>query len=500
MKKNVFSFLLALIVISSSALAQKKIVLLHDGNTHDRDDIGALPMALAIVKCAEAQGLAKLVHCSYNNHHWADHDETLDNQRNKMTASGTQGQSNLYPVQAGIFFNARTQLNASVNHLANLINNAGSGNNLLYICSGGPQDQLYRALAAANASQRQFVRIISHSTWNNNHDDGSGINDMQDIQNLLGNSNWNTCYVNAGTVNNPTWNEGNISNQNSGIWSNESGQSQFNWMQNDSRYRLNWVYDRIQVAEKWDVSDAGMAYWVITGNQDPSWNHVKNFFDDGGVGFSYVNHNSSGRRLKANATGGALGTNPGGNTGTWVQWMQVPVNNTWFYLVHKQSLKKLRCTDGTTVNTAPTSNAGNKVQWRLVDAGGGWYRIQNRAYTRWLHVQADGVTNFSCGPTSWTGNNTKWQFSAPFKSAEVTAVQNNLVLEAFPNPASDKVTIAGLSEGSGISVYSVQGKLVYKGTAESASQVLETSTWGKGLFLIQVRSGFEIKASKVIVE
>ena len=281
MKTTLLGFLTALLLLASNSMAQKRIALLHDGNAHDRDDIGALPMALAIVKCGEDQGLAELVHCSYNNHHWNNEDQQIANQDEKMTASGEEGQQRLFSGQAGIFFNARTQLNASVNHLAGLINSSSS-NNLLYISTGGPQDQLYLALQQANAGSRQYVRIISHSQWNNNHADGPGTNNMADIKNLLGNSNWNTCYVNAGTVNNPGTGDGNIPNQNDGIWSKESGSGDFAWLNGEASYELDWVYDRIVVAEKWDVSDAGIAYWLITGNTDPTWNQVKNYFDDGG--------------------------------------------------------------------------------------------------------------------------------------------------------------------------------------------------------------------------
>lgn len=215
--------------------------------------------------------------------------------------------------------------------------------------------------------------------------------------------------------------------------------------------------------------------------------------------YIYIDHNSSGTRLKANASGGAVGTKAASNTGNQVQWEQVSTSGNWFYLVHRASGRKLQCNDGVNVVTAPATNTGNKVQWRWIDAGGGWYRLENRQYVQWLHIKPDGSSDFKVGPTSWTGNNTKWKYSAA-KSAGNTLNQSTLAVEAYPNPANDYITLEGAPEGAKIAVYNLQGQQVFSGQLESYSQTFEISSWGKGLVMIHINNGISTQVLKVNIQ
>jgi hypothetical protein len=40
---------------------------------------------------------------------------------------------------------------------------------------------------------------------------------------------------------------------------------------------MNWLYSRLELAEKGDVSDAGMVYFVITGNEQVTRSELRDF-------------------------------------------------------------------------------------------------------------------------------------------------------------------------------------------------------------------------------
>ena len=598
--KRTFILFLFITVFVTSVFSQKRIALLHDGNAHDNDDIGALAMALAIVKSGESQGLAELVHCSFNNHHWANHSPskgfTAKSQYNAMTATGQQGLSELFSSRGGMFFNARTRFPASVAHLANEIDASGPGN-LLYICTGGPQDQLSRALRAASLNKIQYVRIISHSKWNNKHSDAVNniaTHNMNDIKGFLNNLGlWGKCYTKAGTVNNPGWQVGNIINQNDEIWHKKSAKADFAWMNGNNNFKLDWVYSRILASKEWDVSDAGMVYWVITGNQAPNWSHVKNFFsgicvetenisnlgaslngcnvelswtdvdnegayrvrrkeaggnytvltdiaanstsytdnttepgksyvymvrpfndcgfktsnevnitipidcDGGGGDYIFIDHNSSGKRLKATDANTVV-TQVGGTDG-YSLWEQQTANGEWFYLVNKATGQKLKSDDGTIVFLAEPTWTGNKVQWRWVDAGNGWYRLENRKHVTWLHVKPDGVSDLKLGPTSWTGNNTKWKYTAAPKSINS---ESYIELSVYPNPATSllNVELTNVSEDARMELYNSTGQIVKVATLENAHGSISLSGLNKGIYVLQIHTAQQKFVDRVIVE
>ena len=456
MKRLIFTFTLVAIM-ATSIFSQKRIALLHDGNSHDNDDIGAIAMALAIVKRGEDKGDAVLVHCSYNNHHWANHEPsrgfTATSQYNTMTTSGKQGQTKLFPGQAGIFFDAYANTNASVTHLKNEINASGPGN-LLYIATGGPQDQLYLALNAAQASKRKYVRIISHSQWNNKHAD-AGKKNMKAIQSLLG-SDWNVCYKNAGAgVSNVTWKKGNIPNQNDIIWHKTSTKNDFNWLDGESRYQLDWVHNRIKASKEWDVSDAGIAFWIITGNKNPNWNQVKTYFfgNTGGGGDVTITVTNK----KADCTGA-------GKTRNRV-WLTV-----------------------TGSSAKPTTNKGT-----MVDKGSGKWMLKH------MNAAKGSVQtyNFSVGNVSESETVTTVSSCA---KAAVNATDNTVSI--YPNPATSvlNVELANVSEDARVELYNSTGQLVKVATLENARGSISLSGLNKGIYVIQIHTSQQKFVDRVIVE
>lgn len=130
----------------------------------------------------------------------------------------------------------------------------------------------------------------------------------------------------------------------------------------------------------------------------------------GGTGTAvFLDHNASSKRLRYRSSYNdfVLGT----GTGTFYQWKKIDVDSTWFYLEHVGTGMRLGSTDGQTVIHSNGSPTGNEYQWKLVSVSG-WNRLQHRSSGNWLHITETGA-NFRLGPTTWTGNRTKWQLNQP---------------------------------------------------------------------------------------
>ncbi len=230
-----------------------RIALSYDGNIHDQDDWGASAMALAML---DAAGLnSKVVHLDYNNH-LSQSVSAWEQEMIKSTMDGAKR----FGFNSAVFFNNQTQLSASISHLASAIN-ASSSNNPLWIIAGGPMETVWRGINAAQRSQRKYVKVVSHSAWNESHDQddhgGSGSLDH----------NWNSLkssFQSDGVV---FYDHNYVKDQNNsnGEYDFNTSKSYWYWLRDSSNPDLQWLYSRNYFSDKFDVSDAGMVYWLMTG-------------------------------------------------------------------------------------------------------------------------------------------------------------------------------------------------------------------------------------------
>ncbi len=188
-----------------------------------------------------------------------------------------------------------------------------------------------------------------------------------------------------------------------------------------------------------------------------------------GGGVVFIDHNSSGQRLKANSSGGAVGTKAATSTGTNVQWDQVDAGGGYFYLVHVGSGNKLNATtNGDVINTVSATSTANSAQWRWIDAGAGWFRLENRQFTEWLHVKPDGVTDFALGPITWTGDNTRWTFTnvsgvagGRTNGEKIQGVEDEAEIAGravlYPNPGSDELILRGIAKDAEVRLFNQGG-------------------------------------------
>ncbi len=223
-----------------------RIAMSFDGNQHDLDDVGALPMALAMTRAAGLKD--KVAFVQYSNHVCNNN----ANMNRKMNESAAGAVSRL-GYSASIMSNFVENKGASTQQFIRVIN-ASTATNPLWIVAAGPMESLWRALDGADAAKLRHVSVVSHSSWNENHppnDCQPNEHDWDDVKAFRRNGLTTVDIVDQ--------------NGNNGDNDFNTPLSRWTWLRDNADADLRWVYSRNQFTDKFDPSDAGMVYWLITG-------------------------------------------------------------------------------------------------------------------------------------------------------------------------------------------------------------------------------------------
>ncbi|MDP1586701.1 MAG: hypothetical protein Q8M07_03060, partial [Prosthecobacter sp.] len=229
-----------------------RIAISADGNFHDRDDIGGTPVTLALISRAKMQ--SKLVHYDHSSH-LAQNDA---DQHGDMIAS-TTGRLSEMGFNPALVFDDQTQLAAAVANLAKAID-ASSVTDPLHLVVAGPFEVAWQGIEKASASKRQFVKLVSHSKWNEDHEHLPAEHTKTELL---------TSFPSVQFVQ--------ISDQNANAF--KSSPSAWDWMK-AAGADLSWVRGRMVEATyaEGDNSDAGMVFWLLTGKEKATMAEIKTFF------------------------------------------------------------------------------------------------------------------------------------------------------------------------------------------------------------------------------
>ncbi|MFC1652759.1 DUF5060 domain-containing protein [Planctomycetota bacterium] len=238
-----------------------RIAYSADGNQHDHDDIGATAAAIAMVSSA---GLGdKLVHYDFSNH--------LGNNNKKMEndmIESALGGAKRFGLDTSKFFNDQTQLKEAIANFKKEGNKSSENDPLWYICAG-PMEVAWRCVNAVDPEKRKYIHVISHSGWNDKHGDTPEMTHRWEDIGKLG-----------ATLHK-------IKDQNSSNGDNDlnSPLSKWQWLKNSDNENWKWLYSRNQFKDKFDISDSGMMYWLITGgpnggNQKSGSNELKDLLSN----------------------------------------------------------------------------------------------------------------------------------------------------------------------------------------------------------------------------
>lgn len=286
MKKS-YCLLIVLIisVVANGVNAQSwdynnnRIAISFDGNSApdhqykwpigDPDDWGATAASLAII--AKLQLQDKLVHCSYNNFIDAPSGPDGENQ-NKISCDGGIIR---WQFDASRFFDVTTQLEEAKTNLAEEMVKS-TANDPLYFLHAGLSEFLYQVVEEAiemdGLESLQYVKLVSHSGFNENETRRDRHRTWGDVQELCGNriqyhkiKDQNACGVRDV------------------LWCSGKDFSPWFWMRDHQDESIQWLYSRAQAHDtgKADISDAGMLFWLLTGDENGSPEKFKKFLGDG---------------------------------------------------------------------------------------------------------------------------------------------------------------------------------------------------------------------------
>lgn len=233
-----------------------------DGNHNDEDDWAASPTALAIFAAAGIQD--RLVHFDYNN--------ILSNTNpdwEREHEISIRGAIERFRYKSGVFHNCRKDLDAAVESIARAID-ASSASDPLYFVLAGPMEVPYLGIQKSDPARRRFVYCISHSRWN----DGFARR-------------YTFSYNKRAVI--PTgirWVQ--IADQNAGLSTGPFGRPHTDeewapwlWMRDSPVEPVRFLWERMQATRRADCSDAGMAYFLVTGDENAEVEKLRDILERG---------------------------------------------------------------------------------------------------------------------------------------------------------------------------------------------------------------------------
>lgn len=241
-----------------------RIAFSHDGNFNDEDDWGAFPVAIAILDAFGVTG--KLVHVDYGNI-LAQNDPRF---YKEMTES-VLGSAERYHVPRQILFDCQKDVSGAVESIKNAIN-ASSQDNPLYYVLAGPMEVPFLGIEKSDPDKRKYVYCISHSRWNDGYagsDQALHNHTKRDV--IPSGINWIQIK------------DGNANLAHPGGVARSSTPEQwrlYHWLRDSSDSRLQWIFTRLEAEGRADISDATMAYFLLTGDEDANLDKLKSLLDD----------------------------------------------------------------------------------------------------------------------------------------------------------------------------------------------------------------------------
>ncbi|GEM_PF-1445542 len=247
------------IAISADGNNQPDLGYAGKYNTADPDDWGATPATLIML--AKRQLQDKLVHFSFNNFMPSPPHTTVKNYMKEATDQGIER----LQFNPDVFFDVGTRKQEAIQSLKNEIIKS-TASNPLYFLNMGPSEFFYQAIKVvvdegSKLESLSHVYIISHSGYNDNHLRRDDHHTTKEAITLSGNR---LKYVKIKDQN----------NKEVGYLGWNSLKNTFPWkgIRDHKDAHVQWLWERMQYHKhgKLDISDAGLMYYLLTGDEDGS--------------------------------------------------------------------------------------------------------------------------------------------------------------------------------------------------------------------------------------
>lgn len=256
------------IACSADGNAQPDLEYTGKYNYADPDDWGATPASLALIAKLKLQ--EKLVHYSYNNFMPSPEHTTVPN----YMKEGVDGSVMRYGYNSSVFFDVGTHKEDAINHLKNELLKS-SETNPLYFINMGPSEFFYQAvnrtIEAGGIDALSYVYVISHSGYNDNHLRRPNHHTMSQVISLSG-----------GRINYKKIKDQNSKNLPHVGWSSLYDWSVWDWLKNHKNPEIAWLWTCMKKHKEFraDISDAGMVFYLLTGDEDGNPEKFKAFLGD----------------------------------------------------------------------------------------------------------------------------------------------------------------------------------------------------------------------------
>lgn len=245
----------------------------------DEDDWSATPAALAMLAHAGLEG--NLVHYSYNNFIGSPAHTTSRNVMKEGVDGALEHWTNF---DASVFYDVSADNAAAINHLAEQIK-ISTAEDPLYFVSMGPSEFLYQALEKVKADGKEsainHLYILSHSNYNDNH---IRRENHRRVEHIL-----TDFPVQEGVNFKRIKDQNQSSNLNNG-WSSSKAKSggktwyPYNFLRDHWDLGCLFLWDMLNAdpnLSKPDISDAGMVWFLLYGDQDGNPNKLRTKFMHG---------------------------------------------------------------------------------------------------------------------------------------------------------------------------------------------------------------------------
>lgn len=241
-----------------------RIAMASDGNNADADDHGATAFSIAMLHYAGL--LDKLVFVGHSSLYKSPCKNAYGDWCDLMDSASTGAMLRFGGDTSVIYsfkedYDDNNQLDESIAALTQAINASSPGDSLWIYCAG-PMDVVYRAINDAQKWKRSYVKCISHSTWNENSTYGGLSYTWADMKGSFASDGVKFYEIN----------DQNRSNGNLDFAQESNGASEWNWLAQSGNPLWTWlrntnldIWLQTQKNKVFDISDAGMMYWLISG-------------------------------------------------------------------------------------------------------------------------------------------------------------------------------------------------------------------------------------------
>ncbi len=248
-----------------------RIAYSADGNFNDEDDWAATAVALAILDQYGATD--RLVHLDYNSvlcdndPAWATEQETT-----------VLGAASRFGISTAVLFDDQADPEGARNSIRDAVNASSAADPLFFIVAG-PTQIVFEGIDRAEAAHYPYVWLLSHNRWNDGVSPDSVCTSItkRDIIEL---------GVNWVQVQDQNGNCSDTDPAAQGFCTSPFGQpatapqwAPWDWLANSSDGDLNWVHDRLLATTRADASDAGMTYFLMSGDEGASIDDLESLLE-----------------------------------------------------------------------------------------------------------------------------------------------------------------------------------------------------------------------------